>query len=301
MSDEFCEGTIMAVISLEGNAVCSSNVPTSPLSIHNYFNDEQSEMDGQPVELYLFDKDGSEFWSYSSSDSDFTFNGRIYLASLIKRGDIVLDASIIKTVLRLEVDTSNSFARQFISESLDGIIKLTIYRWHRDSYVTYWKGYVRGISFRPRKAIIIAGLKVSSLKREGLMRKYSRNCGLHLYSALCGISKTDTDYYVEGTINSVNGTEIDATIFSSKSDGWFVGGQFKTDNGKCNQKIVYHVGTKIKIARYVSGIANGNTFLARAGCDHLKATCKDKFSNKLNFGGQPYLPDKNPFTGDAVN
>ena len=34
----------------------------------------------------------------------------------------------------------------------------------------------------------------------------------------------------------------------------------------------------------------GDTFNAYPGCDKQQATCTNKFSNKVNFGGQPYIP-----------
>jgi len=34
----------------------------------------------------------------------------------------------------------------------------------------------------------------------------------------------------------------------------------------------------------------GNTAIIRAGCDKLATTCKDKFSNLVNFGGHPFIP-----------
>lgn len=287
---QLCEGTI------SGESSSSAT-----LSIHNYLNDEQSVQDGQPVELYLFDRnDGAEYWSYTSTDYDITFGGRIYLAALIRRSDITLDSNSLKTQLEIETALSNSFARTSIKEPIEGIVKLTIYRRHGNDYIVYWKGFVRGIKFKSQIIAIIVGLKLSSLKRGALMRKFSRNCGLILYSNWCTISKTDSDFYRDGTINSISGVEVDATIFGTETDGWFLGGIFKTDNGNCLQRIVYHVGNIIKIARSVSALSATQTFRAWAGCNHLKATCKDKFSNKLNYGGQPYLPDKNPFTGDAV-
>ncbi len=290
----------MAILSLLGSVSVVSSA-TAPLIIRNYLNDEQSEAYGQPVELYLFDRDdGAEFWSYTSNDSSIIYGGKTYAPVLIQRGDIVLDLNSLKTQLEIEVDLTNPFVRNSISEPIEGVVQLTIYRRHLDSYVTYWKGYFRGAKFRTRTAVIIAGLKISSLKRFGLMRKFQRNCTLALYSTWCTISKSDSDFYVDGTINLVTGTTIDATIFNSESDGWFLGGIFKTDSGSCLQKIVHHSGTEIKISRSVSALAAGDTFRAWAGCDHLKATCKTKFSNKLNFGGMPYLPDKNPFTGDAI-
>ena len=287
-------------VDIEGILAGSSSA-SGVLSIHNYLNDEQSSQDGEPVELYLFDRNnGAEYWSYTSTDYDIVFGGRTYSGVLIRRGDISLDSNALKTQLEIQTALSNPFARTSIIEPIEGVVRLTIYRRHVNSYVTYWKGFVRGIRFKSQIISIMVGLKLSSLKRGGLMRKFNRNCGLVLYSPWCTISKTDSNFYQDGTINSVSGVEIDATIFETETDGWFLGGIFKTDNGNCLQRIIYHVGTIIKIARSVSALSVSQTFRAWAGCDHLKATCKDKFSNKLNYGGQPYLPDKNPFTGDAV-
>lgn len=291
----------MALVLLEGSIDEVSSVGTPALYIHNYLIDEKSADDGQPVELYLFDRDdGAEFWSYTSTDYDIVYGGRTYSGVLIRRGDISLDSNALKTQLEIETALSNPFARTSITEPIKGVVRLTIYRRHNNSYITYWKGFVRGIRFKNQSISIMVGLKLSSLKRSGLMRKFSRNCGLALYSTWCTILKTNSDFYRDGTINSVSGLEIDATIFGTETDGWFTGGLFKTDNGNCLQRIIYHVGTVIKISHSVSALAAGQTFRAWAGCDHLKATCKDKFSNKLNNGGQPYLPNKNPFTGDAV-
>jgi len=284
---------------LTSSLSASSNL-SGDLAIFNYLVYEQSEIYSEPVELYLFNRADNEYWSYTSSDTIITYDGRDYNPILIRRSDIILDSNSLKTQIEITVALDNSFVRNSIKEPIEGVVRLTIYRKQGNNYVTYWKGFIRGISFKSNTSVIICNLKSDSLKRGGLMRKYSRQCDLPLFSELCTISKSDSDYYVTGTINTVDGVEINATIFSSKIDGWFVGGIFKLDNGNCTQKIVYHSGTTIKIARSISAVQAGLTFTAWAGCDHLKATCKDKFNNKLNYGGQPYLPNKNPFTGDAV-
>lgn len=38
-------------------------------------------------------------------------------------------------------------------------------------------------------------------------------------------------------------------------------------------------------------LAIGDTFMAFAGCDKTMATCSSKFSNLINFGGQPFTPN----------
>jgi uncharacterized phage protein (TIGR02218 family) len=271
---------------------------SSSLIVDGYLFSEQSIECGQPDELYLFTNlYNSDWWSFTSSSDNITYDGKPYIASLIRRNNIKLDSNSLKTQLEIEVDLSNNFVRNFISDTVEGVIKLTIYRGHNNSnYITYWVGYVNGIKFKPNSAIILASLKISSLKRFGLMRKYQRNCGLPLYSTWCTIDKNN--YKVDGVISIISGNTITADIFSSKDDGWFLGGKFETSN--CLQKITYHVGNVIKLSRAVSVLSVGESFSAYAGCDHAKSTCKDKFSNKLNFGGHPYLPNKNPFYGDPI-
>ena len=290
----------MAYVLLAGSFSGSLRV-LSDLTISGYAGDERSLDRGEPEELYLFNLEGREYWSYSSGDYAIVYGGRTYLPNLIRRSDVQLTANSLKNKLDINVDISNTFARNYLSGVFEGEIKLTIYRRHRCSadYKTYWKGYVQGVGFKDGKPLIVAGLKDRSLGRLGLMRKYQRNCGLTLYSPWCTILDTDPLYHVHGTILTVNGATITATVLGTKADGWFWNGKFETDNNSCLQRIVYHVGTTIKIARPIVSLSVGDTFIANAGCDYLKATCKTKFNNKLNFGGQN-IPAKNPFGGSIV-
>jgi len=287
----------MAWVELEGSLAATSTV-FGTLYIHNYLVDEQSVQDSQPVELYLFNQDDTDYWSYTSTDFDIVYDGRIYLAALIRRGDITLNPNSLKTQVKINVALSNPFARLYIPAPVEGVVRLTIYRRQGNDYKVYWRGYVQGVKFASKDAQIIAGLKLNRLRRSGLQRKFSRNCGLALYTAWCTVVEASNQ--TPGTVDSVIGNVITATEFSAEVDGYFTGGIFRTDNRSCKQKIIYHVGATIKISRAVAAVAAGDTCTVSAGCDHLKATCKDKFNNKLNFGGQPYLPDKNPFSGDAV-
>jgi uncharacterized phage protein (TIGR02218 family) len=50
-------------------------------------------------------------------------------------------------------------------------------------------------------------------------------------------------------------------------------------------------------------IAVGDAFAVTAGCDKALATCRDRFSNVVNFGGFPHMPGNDfalsyPNTGD---
>jgi uncharacterized phage protein (TIGR02218 family) len=215
---------------------------------------------------------------------------------LIHRNNAQLSANPLKDSLEVEVDRLNPFAVNYIFAPVDGTVVLTIYRGHAGSYVTYWKGMVSSVKFKSQTAIITVNSKISSLKRFGLMRKYLRSCSYPLYSPRC--TKSKTDYRVPGVVLTVLGIDVTATAFGTKSNGWFTGGWF--ESGGCSQMIVHHVGTAVKLAHRMRDLKIGDSFLAYAGCDHSSATCKDKFGNKLNYGGQEYIPTKNPFVGDSV-
>ena len=288
----------MAWVDIKGTLL-SSSVISGSLYIHNYLNDEQSEQDGQPVELYLFDREDIDYWPYTSTDYDIIHDGRTYIAALIRRGDICLHSNSLKTQIEIEAALSNPFARLYIPAPVEGVVRLIIYRKHKgNEFKIYWRGYVQGVKFKSKKVKIIAGLKLNRLRRGGLQRKFQRTCGLALYSSWCTVA--ESNYQISAIVDSVSGNIITATEFSTKPDNYFKGGIFRTDNGSCKQKIIYHIGATIKIIRVVSAVVAGDVCKVSAGCNHLKATCKDKFNNKLNFGGQSYLPDKNPFTGDPI-
>jgi len=261
-----------------------------------YAESEQSLSEGQPVELYCFNK-GDLYWTYTNTSESIIFQARQYVPKLIKRGDVVLSTNSLKNTLEIEVDRLNPFAINYIFAPIDGVVSLVIYRGHAGDFVVYWKGTVAAVKFKSETAIIVANSKIGSLKRLGLMRKYLRLCGFPLYSTRCTISKTD--YKIQGIVLTVSGINVTATEFGTKSDGWFVGGFL--ESGGSSQMIVYHVGTAIKLLGRIYDLKAGDAFIAYAGCDHLSTTCKNKFNNKLNYGGQRYIPIKNPFIGDSID
>lgn len=268
----------------------------------SYTEKEQSLICGEPVELYRF-KRGNIYWTYNSSDISITYAGKIYEPVLIRRGDIELTSNSLKNLLKIELDRTNKFAIDFISIPVEHITELVIYRGHRKQFlnssfdfVEYWKGYIYAVKFLPKTVEIIASPKTNSLKRSGLMRKFQRSCSYQIYSSRCTVLKTNWNR--DGEIISIDGTKIEATIFGIEENGWFTGGLFEADNQ--NRMIIWHEGNFIRIAHRIFSLEVGMSFNAYAGCDHSTSACKNKFNNKINYGGQEFIPNKNPFVGDSI-
>lgn len=271
-----------------------------------YAEKEQSLISGEPVELYSFNK-GDQFWTYTCGSIPITYGGRLYEPVLIHRGNIEQCANSLKTLVKIEVDRTNKFAINFILAPIEGVIQLTIYRGHGinpANYVAYWKGFVFSVKFKPKIIVIVASPKTSSLKRTGLMRRYQRSCSHPIYSTRCTLEKPN--YKISGTIISVDGTEIIADEFGTTPgsyEDWLAGGIFELADGSNSQMIVLHNKTekKIIIAHRIRNLEVSDEFYVYAGCNHSGQICKEKFSNKLNYGGQEFIPNKNPFVGDGIS
>jgi uncharacterized phage protein (TIGR02218 family) len=91
---------------------------------------------------------------------------------------------------------------------------------------------------------------------------------------------------------------VQVAVAASRPDGYFVGGMLATTAGA--RMIVGHAGIDLTLVAPMVGLTAGDAVQLYAGCDHTMAHCKDRFGNLDNFGGFPFIPVKNPFTGDAI-
>lgn len=99
-----------------------------------------------------------------------------------------------------------------------------------------------------------------------------------------------------GTVTAVSTARrvFTATISGARAAGFFDGGLLTWSTGA-------NAGIKQE-AKSVSGstitlylpagedIADGDTFAIRAGCDKSPASCQTRFSNIVNFRGEPFVP-----------
>jgi hypothetical protein len=64
--------------------------------------------------------------------------------------------------------------------------------------------------------------------------------------------------------------------------------------------ITAHSGNVVTLVDSVADLVVGATVTLWPGCSRTVNHCQNKFSNLANYGGLPYLPAKNPFSGDAL-
>ncbi len=261
----------------------------------SYDSVEVSVNSGKPIELFDFQL-GLDHYRYTSGSEIITYNIYDYVPELIHREDIELTDDSFKNELTVKINRDNTFFRKYIQAPVEGIVSLTIYRGHGSNFITFWTGLVSQVTFNSEDISILLLPKTSGLARTGVRRKYQKLCNYALYEVGCGVS--DTSYRTTGVIATIDRFTITSAIFATKADGWFTAGRFVV--GDAERLITSHTGSTITLDRRMLDAVAGNSFEAFAGCDHSQDTCRSKFDNLINYGGQPWIPTKNPFSGDAI-
>ncbi len=256
---------------------------------------ESSVNSGKPIELYDFENN-SNHYRYTSGPVSVSYAGYDYEPETIQRSDLELTNNAFRNELEIKINRDNVFIRRFIHTPLEGLVTLTVYRGHGSDFVTFWVGVINHVKFNTEEVTITAIPRTSSLIRTGLRRKYQKLCNYPLYAVGCNVILSA--FQVIGTIDTISGFTITSATFATKADGWFKAGKIVV--GDAERLIISHVGNTIIVNRGIVEAVDGNSFTTYAGCDHTMATCASKFANFINYGGQPWIPTKNPFSGDPI-
>jgi uncharacterized phage protein (TIGR02218 family) len=141
------------------------------------------------------------------------------------------------------------------------------------------------------------GLADRLSERKG--RLYTAHCSADLGDARCGIDLTSAAFRGGGAIADLAGTSaFTASGLDDFADGWFTAGRLSWTSGG-NTGLAMEVkrhGVSAGAVRIVlwqmmaHALAPGDSFLITAGCDKRFSTCRDRFSNSLNFRGFPHIP-----------
>jgi uncharacterized phage protein (TIGR02218 family) len=130
-------------------------------------------------------------------------------------------------------------------------------------------------------------------------RVFQRTCAWELGDARCQIDLDAPEHHGNGTVESVIGNfDFTASGIDSFASGIFSRGKIVWETGD-------NAGLAIEVKSHSQGSPNsrlslflpmprtievGDTFTITAGCDKQFATCRDRFSNVVNFGGFPHMP-----------
>ena len=260
---------------------------------------EKSLYDAAPIELYYFDGTVTDY-RMTTYATDITSSGQDYVAT----------AGLARSVLKigtqeeenLALDITLPFDHPLVAEyayqTAPPTLELSVYRCHANDHndtILMWKGRVLSFSVEGRFCKFrVPAVFAYLLNGIAPTPRYQAPCNHILYDSRCGVNPAA--YQQVATVNGITGNVISLSTVGGFTESEVLGGDMTWSTGGERRMITGLAGTDVTVSYAFAGLTVGQSVTIRQGCDHSFSVCKSKFSNGVNFGGCPLVPDKNPFT-----
>lgn len=273
---------------------------------------ESGRETGNPIELYEFvwgDTDANVS-RYTNHVEDITFDGNTFYSVPISRQAMETSGKTENKTLEISLDRSASIVSVFLEWPPMQTINVTIFGGHFTSgeFIALWSGRVMSAGLERNEVNLSCESTIISLQRPGLRRHYQTSCPYVLYGPYCQASFNAAQALVDVVNIAANGDVILPT------DWWknearrpasrppipgprvYVGGVVKWNSsyGKEERLIVDAGANRLAIMGSWREVTPGKQLQIALGCNHQLNHCKNLHDNALNFGGQPWIPLKNP-------
>ncbi len=240
---------------------------------------------------------------FTDHDRALTFDGTGFepesgfAASEIRAGsDLAVDAQDATGVL-----TSDRITE---TDILDGrwdnaAVELWRVNWADTSQRVLLRRGAVGQIRRGRMAFVAEVRSLAHVLGQTVGRTFQAGCDAALGDARCGIDMENAIYKGTGVVTDLlRDRAFMASGLSGFDAGWFASGTLHRTSGANAGRItevLSHgladaIATLTLLEAPVRAIAEGDGFIARAGCDKRIATCSAKFANVANFRGFPNIP-----------
>lgn len=241
-------------------------------------------------------KDGKVF-GFTDHSADLQIDGTVYVAALgytpsdiSTSDDLAIDNMELRGILDAQVITE--------ADLMAGLWDYAEVEIFEVIYSNLAAG--RRVLSNGRLGEVHAGDNQFRVELMGLTQALTSTLG-ELYSPTCRADLGDArckvilaGYTVSGTVTSVTDRRRFADTSLTQATGWFAQGKLKwtsgANNGLSMEVKQYNVGNIELALPMPYAIAVGDTYSVHAGCDKLFSTCKVKFSNAINFRGEPHVP-----------
>ena len=152
---------------------------------------------------------------------------------------------------------------------------------------------------RGRMAFVAEVRSLAHVLGQTVGRTFQAGCDARLGDARCGIDLENVVYKGMGVVTDLlRDRAFMASGLAGFDAGWFTSGTLTwtsgANAGRVTEVLAHGladaIATMTLLEAPVLPIAEGDSFIARAGCDKRIATCSAKFANVANFRGFPNIP-----------
>lgn len=257
---------------------------------------EKSVASGAPVELFKFTGTVNTY-RFTSREENKTNSDGTYTAIPIRRTAVTSADHGDDALIEVEMPYNNAMVSEYAFNTAPPDLRLQLYRAHindLDATLLVWEGPV--VSWNVSG--LVAKLRIPSdfasiLAGACPSIRYQAPCNHVLFDDRCQVSAAS--YQSTRTVLSVTGNVVvlDSSPFSDDACN---AGEMEFTSGGERRMIVDNVGTSFTVASAFANLAASDTVVIRQGCNHSFTQCVSKFSNGINFGGFPRVPNRNPFS-----
>jgi len=256
---------------------------------------------GRPLEVFKFEGSFSTY-RYTSSLEDVVLGSNTYFAVPIKRRAVRVGTHAEATIdLVVEMPHDLPVVAAYAYTVAPPELELTVYRSHYGldldtEYVVAFTGSVSSFSITGNVAKVkVAGLFSALLGSSLPSVHYQLLCNHVVFDSRCTVLRSS--YKKDTTIVAISTPTIIQVDDAGFASNILIGGEMVSDENGERRMISGHTDDTITISFPFSDINVGDGIELVVGCDHSIETCADKFSNTINYGGFPFIPDYNPFDG----
>lgn len=264
---------------------------------------EESRSLGQPVDLYLF-RFGplpTNFHAYTDAEESQVVGGITYVPIPITRTAIAASGTLDKSALKVTVPRTAQIAELFRIYPPAQTVTLVIRQGHigdpEGEFLVHWSGRVLATDRKDSECEFTCEPIGTSMRRTGLRRHYQIGCPHVLYGSRCKANKVLAT--LDRAALTVGGNTVDLVLGwnGSISPAKFIGGllEWTGPRGPEARTILRILdNVKLYLSGPTQGLIAGQSVKIVLGCNHQQSDCNNLHSNINNYGGQPYIPTKNP-------
>lgn len=263
-----------------------------------------SRFGGRPVELYKFTygPNSQDTFRYTDGESPIIYLGETFVPLPIQRGPTSNTGTLDKTTLEVTMPHTAKLPQLFRIYPPGHTIGLTVLQGQvgdpDNQFIAVWVGRVISVSFEGIEAKVSAEPIVTSFRRSGLRRNYQYQCPHALFGPQCRASKaaattTATAFAVTGRSVTLSTLLVDASRY--------VGGmvEWDTPSGRVEARTILSTSTDSgRTVVFLTGLPSemtaGSALRMIRGCRHTLTACEEDHNNAVNYGGDPWIPTKNP-------
>lgn len=250
--------------------------------------------------IWVITRKDTTVFRFTDHDQDVEYGGNTYqalnsqsMSALDQKNDLTPDEFEFDVILNsADIDRDDVIAGLFNLADVD--VYLINYETPTDGVMQLISGNLGVVIIHDDNSATIEFRSLAQRLSTGIGRSYTHECDADFADARCGL--TIGSFTDSGTLTAVTNNQVFNDTGRSEADNYYNYGLLTwtsgLNNGLSMEVKDFNSGTKLftLVNPMPFTVQVGDTYDVVQGCDKRFATCRDTFSNQINFRGFYEIP-----------